>query len=334
MKHLSKFFNNLKAPRPLYLYLAGAVLCVLAIALNLLLGSASLSPTELFSDVGIRILLYVRLPRLLSCLVAGGALATAGAVVQGVLNNRLASPSILGVNAGAGFAITLCTALGFLGSWVTTLFSFFGAFFAVVLIALGAQKFSASRGTVILAGVALNALFNAFSSTIVTLNPEVGVMSNDFRVGDFSAATYSALLPAAILTVVTLLLLFILANDLDVLCLGNESARSLGMNVPRVRTLFLLLTALLAGSAVMLAGLLSFVGLIVPHTVRMLGVKRARHLLPLSALYGAAFTALCDLIARMLFSPYEIPVGIIMAFLGSPFFLALLIRQKGGHAHD
>ena len=159
-------------------------------------------------------------------------------------------------------------------------------------------------------------------------------MSNDFKIGEFSAVTYQKLLPAAVVIAAAVMFLFTLSNDLDVLTLGEDNARGLGMNTSVMRTLFLLLAALLAGCAVSLAGLLSFVGLIVPHAVRRVAGSRALHLLGLCALFGAAFVCICDTVARTAFSPYEIPVGIIMAFLGAPFFVFILIKGKGGHSGD
>ena len=257
-----------------------------------------------------------------------------GAVIQGVLANQLASPSVIGVNAGAGVAVTLCTALGIYGGWRLSLFSFVGAFAAVMLVSLGAKKWGASRSTVILLGVAMNSLLGAVSDAIVTFLPDAGVMSNDFKVGEFSAVTYQKLLPAAVVIAVAIAVLFTLSNELDVLTLGEDNARGLGMNTSVMRTLFLLLAALLAGCAVSIAGLLSFVGLIVPHAVRRVAGSKSQHLLGLCALFGAAFVCLCDTIARTAFSPYEIPVGIIMAFLGAPFFVFILIKGKGGHSGD
>jgi len=162
----------------------------------------------------------------------------------------------------------------------------------------------------------------------------VGVLSNDFKVGDFSAVTYGRLIPAAILTVLALGVSFTLTNVMDVMTLGEENAAGLGLGVTAARTLLLLLAALLAGAAVSMAGLLSFVGLVVPHAVRRMGARGAAHLLPLSALFGAGFVTLCDTVARTAFAPYELPVGIIMAFIGAPFFILLLIKGKGGEALD
>lgn len=177
----------------------------------------------------------------------------------------------------------------------------------------------------------MNSLLGAISDTVITFEPTVGMMSNEFRVGDFSAVTYAKLLPATIGILVALLLLLTLSNELDVLTLGDERARALGLNTGVWRVIFLALSAMLAGAAVSLAGLLSFVGLLVPHAIRRVAGTKSIHLLLLCMLYGSGFVALCDTLARVLFAPYELPVGILMAFLGAPFFLYILIRGKGGH---
>ncbi len=321
-----------------WLYAGGVLFAAATALLGLLLGSTPLSLGEIADafakgahhSAGTRIFVYSRLPRTLAALVCGAALAVSGAVIQGVLDNRLASPSIIGVNAGAGLAVTLCTALGVLGGWQLSLWAFVGAFGAVSLVSFGAKRWGASRGTVILIGVAMNSLLGAVSDTITTLMPEVGVMSNDFKMGEFSAVTYQKLIPAMVLICVVVLVLHSLHNELDVLTLGEESAKGLGMNTALMRTLFLVFAALLAGCAVGLAGLLSFVGLLVPHAVRRLAGSKSSHLIDLCALYGAGFVCLCDTVARTAFSPYEIPVGIIMAFLGAPFFVFILMKGKGG----
>ena len=339
MKNLPKYCSG-NSTRIKKLYLAGAALVLIAAVFGIMLGSTPLKVSEIISaakdgfssTAAGRIFLYVRLPRTAASLVCGAALAVSGAVIQGVLANRLASPSIIGVNSGAGLAVTLCTAFGIYGGWRLSVFSFLGAFGAVMLISLGARRWGASRGTVILIGVALSSLFNAVSDTVVTFFPDIGVMSNDFKVGEFSGVAYQRLIPSAVLILITLMVLFTLTNELDVLSLGEDSAKSLGMNAAAMRTLFLMLAAVLAGCAVSIAGLLSFVGLIVPHAVRRQAGGKASGLLGLCALYGGAFVCICDTAARTLFSPYEIPVGIIMAFLGAPFFVFILIKGKGGHS--
>ena len=319
-------------------FIVGGLFVVLAGLLGLLVGGTELSPRllweALFSgerqSAAARILWYVRLPRTLASLLCGAALAVSGAVIQGVLDNRLASPSVIGVNAGAGLAVTISTACGLLGGWELSLAAFLGATLTVLAVSLGARRFGASRGTVILAGVAINSLLGAISDTVVTLSPEVGVMRNAFRVGDFSFVSYKSLLPAAILILVSMGLVFTLSHELELLTLGEESAGGLGLNARVVRPGLLMLAACLAGAAVSVAGLLSFVGLLVPHAVRRLSNGKMAHHLPLCALFGAGFVSLCDTLARTVFSPFELPVGILMAFLGAPFFLFILLRGKGG----
>lgn len=323
-------------------FIIACLFLVIAVLLSLCLGSAKISLSELgevlqagrhsvTTSAG-KIFWYARLPRTVACVLAGTALAVSGAVIQGVLTNQLASPSIIGVNAGAGFAVTICCALGLFSGWMIAGAAFVGAVCTVLVVALTAQKIGASRTTVILGGVAMNSCLNAASEAISILVPEAGMQAADFRVGGFSAIAYGRLLPAAVLIVISLLLLFTLTNELDVISLGEDTAQGLGMSVKGMRTIFLGLSALLAGAAVSFAGLLGFVGLIVPHVARRFVSSESAKLLPFCALCGAGFVTLCDLLARSLFSPYEIPVGILLSFIGGPFFLFLLIRRKGGHS--
>ena len=305
-------------------FLIAAFALLLAALLSLGLGAATLTPV---------IFRFVRLPRTLGCLLAGAALAVSGAVIQGVLSNKLASPSIIGVNAGAGLAVTLCCAWGFLSGWAIAGAAFLGALLSVFLIVFVAEKAGASRTTVILTGVAVNAFLNALAEAVSTLIPEVGMMAGDFRVGGFGAVSQVRLLPAGVLICLALLVVCSLHNELDVLALGEETAQGLGMNVKKTRTLLLGLAAMLAGAAVSFAGLLGFVGLIVPHAVRRMAGSESKVLLPLCAMGGAAFVAFCDTAARVIFAPFELPVGILLSVLGGPFFLLLLLKRKGGRTH-
>ena len=314
-------------------YAGALVLLVGSSMLGILLGATRLDPGMLLKGLDSpdgKILLFVRIPRVLGSLLCGAALAVAGAVIQGVLANRLASPSIIGVNAGAGLAVTVCAALGIAGGWRLSLFAFLGAFTAVMAVSLGAKKWGASRGTVILIGVAMNTLLGAVSDALAVLVPEVSVMRGDFKIGDLSGATYPKLLPAAVIIGAAIIVLLTLSNELEVLTLGDENAKGLGMDTGLMRTLFLILAAALSGAAVSVAGLLSFVGLLVPHGIRRIASGEARHLLPLCALFGGGFVTLCDTLSRWIFAPYELPVGILMAALGAPFFLAILLKGKGG----
>lgn len=322
------------------IYTAAVLTFFLSALLSICLGAVNMSIPELWQalrsgpqGMGGYIFWYSRLPRTAACLLSGGALAVSGAVIQSVLHNRLASPSIIGVNAGAGLAVTVCCALGLFSGWAVAGAAFLGAMGAMLLVVSIGRKTGASRTTVILAGVAVNAILNALSEAVTTLIPEVAMMSVDFRAGGFASVSHIRIIPAAALIGVSLTVLLLMRNELDVLALGDDTAKSLGLPVKRMRTLFLALAAMLAGAAVSFAGLLGFIGLIVPHALRKLVGNESRVLLPLCALGGAGFVTLCDTFGRLAFAPYEVPVGIIMSIIGGPVFLALLLKKKGGHSH-
>lgn len=337
MKSWKKFFQNSTKKKTGLLFWVTTFFLLLVLFFSLSMGAAELSFKDIWTaikegaDSGVagRIFWYVRLPRTLACVLSGAALATAGVVIQNVLSNKLASPGIIGVNAGAGVAVTICCACGAVSGWIIAGAAFGGAVFAVLTVALAAQKMGASKTTVILGGVAVNSFFNAVSEAISTLNPDVGMQTADFRVGGFSSVAYTRLIPAAVLILFALLLVFSLCNELDVISLGEDTASGLGLPVKKMRTIFLVLAALLAGASVSFAGLLGFVGLIVPHIARSLVGNESKYLLPFSALAGAVFVTLCDLVSRVLFAPYEIPVGILMSFIGGPFFIFLLVKRRG-----
>ncbi|MGM9594535.1 MAG: FecCD family ABC transporter permease [Candidatus Onthomonas sp.] len=317
------------------------VLCALTLGAGLLslwVGSVSLSPAQVFAaltgqdtnSVAARIVLYTRLPRTFAALLAGASLAVSGGVIQTVLSNPLASPGIIGVNSGAGLAVALVCAIAPLAQAWTPLVAFLGALAGILLVLGLAERTGASRITVVLAGVAVSNLFSAGIDAVVTLVPDALNGVSDFRIGGFSGVTMAQLAPAAGLILVSLALVLSLTQQLDILALGSDTAQSLGLSVRPVRFLLLMLAAALAGAAVSFSGLVSFVGLIVPHTMRRLVGEDSLPLLLSSALGGSFFVTLCDLLARVLFAPYELPVGIILAFAGAPFFLWLLFRQRGG----
>ncbi len=313
---------------------------VVSVLLSLCLGTASLSLRDLLeairggatSGVAGRIFWYVRLPRTLATALAGAALAVSGTIIQNVLANKLASPGIIGVNAGAGFAVTLCCALGALSGWTIAGAAFGGALLAVLLVTATARKVGASKTTVILGGVAINSFLNAAAEAITTLVPDAAAQSVDFRVGGFSSVSHTRLLPAGVLIVLALFLVLTLCNELDVMALGEDTAQGLGLSVKKMRSIFLGIAALLAGAAISFAGLLGFVGLIVPHLGRRLVGAENGKLIPFCMVFGAGFVTICDLAARMIFSPHEISVGILMSLIGGPFFIWILFKTKGGRS--
>ena len=315
-----------------------AALTLAAAALSLLAGSVALSPAQVLSALAgraddptaARIVLYSRLPRTCAAALAGAALAVSGAVIQTVLNNPLASPGIIGVNSSAGLAVALaCAAFPWVQGF-TPFIAFAGALAGALLVLALAQGARAARTTVVLAGVAVSNLFSAGIDAVITLAPDALNGVTDFRVGGFSGVTMARLAPAAGVIAVSLAAALSLSRQMDILSLGGNTARSLGLSVRPVRLALLALAAALAGAAVSFAGLLGFVGLIIPHAMRRLAGGDSFALLLSSALGGAFFVMVCDLFSRVLLAPFELPVGIVLAFTGAPFFLWLLLRQRGG----
>ena len=294
-------------------------------ALRELLAGEALSP-------GARILLYVRWPRVCASLLSGAALAVSGMVIQAVLGNPLASPNVIGANAGAGFFTFLAMALfpGVPGAAPAGAFA--GALLATLVVCAVAAGAGSGKLGIILAGVAVSSIFTAGINTVKTFFPETLYNGSAFLIGGFSGVSIRDFIPAWGVILLALGAAFLLGGQADLLCLGEDAARTLGMNVPLARFSLIVLACVLAGCAVSFSGLLSFVGLLAPHMVRrLLGEARTSHrlLLPAAALLGAGFVTLCDLLSRVLFAPYEIPVGILLSFVGGPFFLLLILRQRG-----
>lgn len=311
---------------------------IFAAAMSLCLGAVRLSPGEVFSALAGggagtaagRIVLYARLPRTLGCLLAGMSLAVSGAVIQTVLQNSLAAPNIIGVNAGAGLAVTLIEAFAPAAAAALPLGAFLGSLCGVMLVLFIGERTGASRLTLVLAGIAVSAVLSGAVELIVTLVPDALAAYADFRIGGFSGVTMRRVGPAAAIAVPALLAALALAGHLDVLALGEDTARSLGLRTRPVRIALLTCAAALAGAAVSVAGLLGFVGLIVPHAARRYSSGESLWLMLYSALGGAAFVTVSDILSRLLCAPYELPVGILMSFVGGPFFLYVILRQRGG----
>lgn len=308
---------------------------------SLCFGAVSLAPGEiwraLFSDgetTAGQIILFARLPRVCGCLLAGAALAVSGAVIQAVLHNPLAAPNIIGVNSGAGLLVALSCAIWPAAVAAIPLAAFLGAFASVMLVLLIAERTGASRMTLVLAGVAVSSIFGAGIDAVVTFIPDALNGYSDFRIGGMANLPMERIVPAFWVILIAMLLIFSLTGELDILMLGSATARSLGLPTKELRMVLLALAAALAGAAVSFAGLLGFIGLIVPHMMRRLLGEESRPLLAASALGGAAMLSVCDVISRVIFAPYELPVGIVLALVGGPFFIWLLLRQRGGRTHD
>lgn len=337
MKNLQVSCTSKKSYWTLILGLIAVALAVTV--LSLCLGAVKVPVIDVLKalvgrgeGVNSSIILLSRLPRTVGCLVAGATLAVSGAVIQSVLGNPLASPGIIGVNAGAGLASVACFAIltPAVSLRVAPIASFFGAFVGVMLVLTIAKKAGAARITLVLAGIAIANIFNAAIDAVVTLCPNALIGYSDFRIGGLNGVSMSKILPAIWIALVCFVLLILMHNELDILQMGDETAQSLGLSAHKFRTILLTIAAALAGAAVSFTGLLSFVGLIAPNLVRQIAGSDSRILLPASAIGGAILVTFCDTLARVLFAPYELPVGIIMSLLGGPFFIWLLLRQRGG----
>jgi len=321
--------------KKIYILLFMLFLCFISFLISVGKGSLDISLVKVFNAIFLedntlnhRVIWNVRLPRTLVAGLVGICLSLSGAILQGVLRNPLAAPNIIGVSAGAGFMAFLILIIFPDYDYLVPAGAFIGALVATIVIYLLAWKNGIHPMRLVLAGVAVSALIGAGINALMIFYPDriTGIVG--FMVGGLSARTwphFNMLWPYATLGI---LLTFLFPQKLNILLLGDEIATGLGLNVERIRMLFIVFSSLLAASAVSVVGLLGFVGLIVPHTARLIIGSDYHFLLPGSAILGAMTVMLCDTIARMLFDPVEIPVGIIMALLGAPFFLYFL-RERG-----
>lgn len=339
MKHLRISFTSESHRTSFFVGLA--LLTLLAAVLSVCFGAVPVTPSDVLrallgerETTASQIILFSRLPRTCGCLLAGSALAVSGVVIQAVLDNPLAAPNIIGVNSGAGLMVALCCAVWPTAVTVIPVAAFMGALAGVFLVLFIAERTGAARITLVLAGVAVSAIFSAGIDAVLTFVPDALNGYSDFRIGGMANLSMERLLPAFWIVLAAMIAIFLLAGELDILLLGTETAQSLGLHAKPLRLILLALAAALAGAAVSFAGLLGFVGLIVPHIMRRLLGAESLPLLLASALGGAALLTLCDLLSRVLFAPYELPVGILLALVGGPFFIWLLLRQRGGRTHD
>jgi len=281
------------------------------------------------------IVLEVRLPRVLLAFLIGASLASVGVALQALLRNPLADPYILGVSSGAALGAVLALQMGigwaFAGFSALHLFAFLGAGATIVTI----YRVVVTEGrmpvhTLLLAGVIINAIISALILFITSVSDSTSAFRMFFwLMGNLTTLGYAGLGALALLVAVGVGLLFGQARNLNLLALGEETARGLGLAVEHVKRLIFLTTALVTGAVVAVSGLIGFVGMVVPHAMRMVLGADHRLLLPAAALFGGVFLMVADTVARSLLAPTELPVGVITALCGGPFFIYLLIRHRG-----
>lgn len=292
-------------------------LAAASLMLSLFIGITSLQPQTYHV-----ILLTLRLPRALTAFTAGGLLSLSGALIQLLLQNPLADPYVLGVSSGAAFFTLLMMLLGVNGNWLV-LGAWAGSLLSAGLVIVLARHHRWQIHTLLLSGMALAGGFAAGISLILLLSPDTSLHSMLFwLMGDLNDANLP-LISLAILVCATLLTSLI-APALNLLARGEKEARALGLPVERYRFFIFLLSSLCAAAAVTIAGCIGFVGLIVPHFARRIFSCQHRYMLPASVLAGGTLVVLADTLSRTLFAPVQIPVGIVLAFIGIPIFISLI----------
>jgi len=312
-------------------------------------GAAGVSPLQVFgkwmtgADLSLRdrvVLFDIRLPRLLTGLLVGASLAVSGAVMQGLFRNPLADPGIVGVGAGAGLGAVLAIVLGgflppvilavasihlvpvaaFIGGWASTL----------ILYRVSTRAGRTSVATMLLAGIALGALSGALTGILVYIADDQQLRDLTFwGLGSLAGASWAKLAAAAPIMLLALLAAPILARALNGLALGEGAAAHLGIAVQRMKNLAILTVAAATGAAVAVSGGIGFIGIVVPHLLRLIIGPDHRFLLPAAALLGAGLLLLADIISRLVIAPAELPIGIVTAVLGGPVFLWILLRRRG-----
>jgi iron complex transport system permease protein len=332
-------------PHPRKIVLAGFALTLLlfaSVCVALSVGPTRFTLLDLFRNgaeggLGHDLILRVRLPRVVLGLLAGAALSAAGVAFQAILRNPLADPYILGISGGAalGAVLPLGLAAGSAAIYWTSLrplTAFAGAVIATLaVIRLAGAQGRASSYPMLLIGWVANSFFFSlilFLETTLDLAELQGVLF--WLVGSLSTPTWTAMTPLVIAVTVGLVWLFLLSGRLNLLSLGEEEARNLGVRVPLVRLSGILAASLITATVVSLTGMIGFLGLMVPHICRLLIGSDHRLLVPGAAVFGASFLIVADALARVVAAPTELPVGVITALTGGPFFLWLYRARRGG----
>lgn len=320
--------------------LLSSLLLLPLLVLALLLGPIPLGFADLFKDEPLtqRVLWELRFPRLLIVMLTGALLAVAGAVVQALFRNPLADPGLIGVSGGAALAAVAWQVLAvyipvqfvaYIGMPIAAFAG--GVLVTMFVIAISRSAVGVSSLTLLLAGIAINALAGAGISGLKYLTDSLTLRQVTFwLMGSVQTVSWWAVGVLGLLAVLAAPYLFRISGQLNLLLLGEQQAQLLGVEVDKLQLRLVLLTALIVGVVVSLVGLIGFVGLVVPHIVRLLFGPDNRILIPFCAVFGAMFLLLSDMLSRTLISPAELPIGLLTALIGAPVFLGILIHQRKG----
>ena len=305
---------------------------LLACLLSVFAGAVRVSVGEMLDSPIVRL----RLARILLAIIVGAGLSVAGVIFQALLRNPLAEPYVLGVSSGAGLgaAIAILLGLAAFGTWTLPAMAFAGALCTILLVYNLARTAGGAVPvhTLLLSGVIVSAVLGSILMFLVSISSARRLHSVVWwLLGNLQIFDRTLLWIVTAVVVAGLAAAILFARDLNLMTLGDEPAAHLGLNVEQTKKMFFLLASLITGASVAACGLIGFVGLIVPHSVRLAIGPDHRRLVPASALAGAAFLVLADTFARTVIAPIEIPIGVVTAFLGGPFFLFLLRRKKSSY---
>ncbi|WP_233191208.1 iron ABC transporter permease [Sporosarcina sp. P20a] len=332
--------HPLAKKRVIVLVTSGSLLVIAAI-LSLMMGPVSFSMQEILDGIFVandtmerRIVWELRFPRVLVGMIVGVSLAVAGAILQGVMRNPLADPGIIGVSSGAGLAATVIMIIYPAYIMFLPLAAFLGALATAVVIYALSWRGGASPLRIILVGVAINAVIGACMSALMLLYSDRVQAVLPWLAGGIAGVGWVQFEMIIYYAIAAFVLAIFSVKHIRILRLGDEVAKLLGHHVERSRFFLIVLSTLLAGMAVSVSGLIGFVGLVVPHIMRSIVGGDYRFLLPASALGGGLLVVVADTIARTLFNPIELPVGILLSFLGGPFFLYLIQKRRDSFADN
>lgn len=330
MKSMMGSKVNFKTVQVLVLLLAGAVLFAV------MHGSSPLKPAETVHALlhpadgsqAAAIIWQLRLPRIILAFIVGAGLACCGVVFQAILRNGLAEPYTLGVSSGSALGATLGIIMN-LGSIYVTIFSFIGSLITISVVYSIASKKRFANPTLILAGIALGLLFSSMILLIFSIARQESVHTAIiWLMGDLSYTKTGLIKATGFFVIAGIMILNVFSRDIDAMCLGDEKARHLGIEVVHIKKILFVTASLITGACVASAGIIGFVGLVIPHICRFIFGVTHRRLLISSAFLGAAFLVFCDMLARTVISPLELPVGVITGIFGGIFFLGLIIKSK------
>ncbi len=343
-----------KSLRYLTLLLAVCLLILAAACLSVSIGAVQVKPAETFQIILNRIagrevfppvweantetiIWNIRFPRVLMAWIVGAGLSVCGVLMQALTKNSLADPYVLGISSGASTGAVCAIVLGcfrFMGGYATTFGAILGAALSIAMtMGIANYRGKVTSTQLVLAGIATSALFSALTNLVIYghhTGSDKTKTAQYWMVGSLSGADWETVAYAAGAFVVTVAVILLFVRDLDMLILGDDTAESLGVHTGRIKLVIILMSTILTGIVVSVSGVIGFVGLVVPHIVRTLVGSKHIRLIPMAVLTGGLFTMLADVVSRVIAAPEELPIGIISALIGAPFFLYLIRKNRKG----